>query len=185
MYVQLGAKPEHDFHNPIGLLGDCHRRIRTFLGALLRVIGEVGDEELPPLYRDGLERALTYFRVAGPLHTLDEEDSLFPRLRILCPDHPILDDVSRLHDDHDRADGWHAEVERLGQIWLKDGVLDTDDRALMAQNLASLKELYEAHLELEDTKLFPLAAGVLSPEHLAQMGDEMADRRGLPRPISS
>lgn len=182
MYVQLGAAPEHDFHNPLGLLGDCHRRIRTFLTALLRVASEADKEELTPLYRHGLDAALTYFRVAGPLHTLDEEDSLFPRLRKLCPDHPILSDIERLHSDHDQADAWHGTVEELGQVWLKQGTLSSAERATIGEALSYLKDLYEAHLELEDQTLFPLSASVLSPEDLKNMGREMAQRRGLPAP---
>lgn len=37
MPIVIGAKRESDFSDPIGMLGDCHRRIERFLNALLTV----------------------------------------------------------------------------------------------------------------------------------------------------
>jgi nitrate reductase gamma subunit len=42
MPVTFGAKLESDFTDPIGLLGDCHRRIERFLGVILAVAAEAG-----------------------------------------------------------------------------------------------------------------------------------------------
>ena len=37
MPVVIGGKPESSFADPIGLLGDCHRRIERFLAVLVEV----------------------------------------------------------------------------------------------------------------------------------------------------
>ena len=37
MPIVIGARRESDFSDPIGMLGDCHRRIERFLNALLTV----------------------------------------------------------------------------------------------------------------------------------------------------
>jgi hypothetical protein len=37
MPITLGAKPDHGFDHPLGLLSDCHRRIEGFLDVLVRV----------------------------------------------------------------------------------------------------------------------------------------------------
>ena len=42
MAVQLGAKPEHSFDEPLGLLSDCHRRIEKFLDVMIRVLERSG-----------------------------------------------------------------------------------------------------------------------------------------------
>lgn len=34
MGMQIGAKPDSGFNDPIGMLKDCHRRIEHFLGIL-------------------------------------------------------------------------------------------------------------------------------------------------------
>jgi hypothetical protein len=37
MPLQIGARTAHGFHEPLGLLGDCHRRIEHFLRVLVAV----------------------------------------------------------------------------------------------------------------------------------------------------
>lgn len=37
MPIVIGAKRESDFTDPIGMLGDCHRRIERFLNVLLTI----------------------------------------------------------------------------------------------------------------------------------------------------
>jgi hypothetical protein len=40
MAIQIGAKPDSGFDDPIGMLKDCHRRIEHFLNILcvLRIV---------------------------------------------------------------------------------------------------------------------------------------------------
>ena len=38
MSVQIGAKPDSGFDDPIGMLKDCHRRIERFLHTLTLVV---------------------------------------------------------------------------------------------------------------------------------------------------
>src|SRR5690606_31654613 len=82
MAVSLGAQPEHGFDQPLGLLQDCHRRIEKFLGVLLRITRETHGSELSEEYAEALAASLRYFRNAAPWHTRDEEESLFPRMRV-------------------------------------------------------------------------------------------------------
>ncbi len=81
MPITIGSKQEADFSDPIGLLSDCHRRIERFLGVLVTVATQAEGAALNPEQRGALEISLRYFKLAAPKHTLDEEDSLFPRLR--------------------------------------------------------------------------------------------------------
>lgn len=79
MPVQIGAQA-HNFSDPTGLLSDCHRRIEMFL-RVLEGVASVIDRPMTEETPAALESALRYFREAGPKHTADEEESLFPRLR--------------------------------------------------------------------------------------------------------
>lgn len=181
MPVVIGAKPESNFKDPIGLLTDCHRRIERFLSVLVKIgeqgrLGPLGGEQLT-----ALETALRYFRDAAPKHTADEERTLFPRLRRLDrPEvQPALARVDALERDHARADQGHAEIDRLGRVWLESGSLAPADAERFSTVMAELAELYKAHIAIEEGELFPAAAGVLSGSDREAMGAEMAARRGL------
>src|SRR6185436_17510081 len=81
MAIQIGAKPSPTFREPLALLSDCHRRVESFLRALILVTEQAQGGGLNSQQREALETALRYFREAAPKHTADEEESLFPRMR--------------------------------------------------------------------------------------------------------
>lgn len=179
----LGRGPDHDFDRPLGLLSDCHRRIETFLGVLLRVAREKGGEALDPASADALRKAKRYFVQAAPRHTADEEESLFPRMREALPaDAGSRADIERLHGDHDHADTLHARVDELLGVWLGDGVLPGEEAAELIALLENLDALYREHIRVEESVVFPLAGKLLSDTDLLQVGAEMRARRGLKPP---
>lgn len=181
MPVSIGARPDHGFDEPLGLLSDCHRRIERFLDVLIRVCTRRGGDELGADEREALQRATEYFRVAAPRHTQDEEESLFPRLRSSRdPRVPgALAEIQRLESDHEAADRRHTVVDELVKRWLDAGRLERTDVDALERALAELKQLYSAHIAIEDARIFPLAAGVLTREDIRALGREMAERRGL------
>ncbi len=188
MPVPLGARAEHGFDQPLGLLSDCHRRIENFLEMMIRVLQRSGDgsRALAGDEREALETALRYFDVAAPRHTQDEEQSLFPRLR--ASDNPqahaALARVDALEADHRHADAAHAQAKELCRRWLDTGPLLQSDRQRLAHLLLDLRGMYAHHIALEDNELFPLAARVLDSGQLHEVGMEMAQRRGLAGPDS-
>lgn len=181
MPIEIGQSHEHGFDQPLGLMSDCHRRIEMFLGVLQRVAGANEGRTLAPDHREAMESALRYFASAAPMHTRDEEDSLFPRMRQV--DDPqmadILKRVDRLEADHGVAERHHAEVDRLCRQWLERGELSTQERERLNELLANLKAAYQEHIQLEDDVVFPAAAQMLSSPALNAIGEEMAERRGL------
>jgi hemerythrin-like domain-containing protein len=181
--INIGERPASDFGDPVGLLSDCHRRIERFLNLLITVTEQAQGGALSAEQRDGLEASLRYFREAAPKHTSDEEDSLFPRLRAV-PDRRVqaaLDRVQALEADHRAALVDHAEVERLGHRWLTEGRLAAGETREMAARLHELQALYGVHIAVEDNEIYPLAREVLPADAVAQIGEEMARRRGLGR----
>lgn len=179
MFTQIGAKPESDFSEPLGMLRDCHKRIQFFLGDLTR-LAETAEEPLEPTRRTALERALRYFRESGPRHTADEEESLFPRMRSIADARveQALREIGELEADHERANAAHASVEIIGTRWLSEGALSGADIARLRSLMRELAEIYEHHLEVEDNAVFPLAASLLSGQDKNEIGREMATRRG-------
>jgi hemerythrin-like domain-containing protein len=179
MAIQIGAKPESDFTDPIGLLSDCHRRIERFLDQLIRL--SESDSVLSEHSRNSLERALRYFRTAAPRHTEDEEESLFPRLQAdgSIETRAILSRMATLESDHRGAESAHAVVDRIGLQWLAEGSLPSEEGRTLISHLRSLHALYRIHISFEDNELFPLARRILEVDQIEQIGREMAARRGL------
>jgi hypothetical protein len=81
MGIQIGAKPDAGFEDPIGMLKDCHRRIEHFLEMVCVVAEQARGRALNEEESAAVKAALHYFRVGGQRHNADEEESLFPRLR--------------------------------------------------------------------------------------------------------
>jgi len=184
MPVQIGAKPESDFTDPVGMLGDCHRRIERFLGVLRTLGGQAGEAPLTADHRKALETSLRYFREGAPRHVEDEELSLFPRLRHQrsAKVAAALATVERLERDHATAEAWHQELDALGKCWWGEGILHSASISRFRQLAAQLSRLYEEHIRVEDDELFPLAISILPQPDLNAVGREMAERRGVRMP---
>lgn len=181
MLLKINQSVDHGFDSPIGLLGDCHRRVERFLGILVSITREWHGKPLPPSERDLLEQARRYFEVAGPKHTADEEGSLFPRLERLADEgvKAVLATARALEADHRRAERLHAVVDERVRAWVADGELPHTAALELSDALEQLAGLYEPHIRIEDTQVFPAAARALSPADLEQIGREMAARRNV------
>ena len=183
MPVQIGQPRQADFDDPLGMLSDCHRRIESFLGALLRLARERKGQHLDDAAHASLKNALEYFRHSGPRHTADEEESLFPRMRECQGSAEALRAIEALRSDHVVADRVHAEVDTLGTKWLHDGKLADEDAQRLSELLESLSKLYAHHIDVEDHQVFPAASRILQAGQISSIGEEMARRRGLRRVI--
>jgi len=181
MTISIGQELESDFHNPLGLLSDCHRRIERFLSCLITISEEAHGGELNDTLRQQLETALRYFREAAPKHTFDEEESLFPRLKARkdYESEAIFTLLDRLHVDHTEADKQHRRVDELGCKWRAEKRLSPDDAGQLLELLRALGTTYERHIAVEENEVFPLAGRVLGLYELETIGQEMAARRGL------
>ena len=185
MPVVIGAKRESTFEDPIGLLGDCHRRVERFLGVLVKVASDARGGVLSGEQRGALEAALAYFRNAAPKHTADEEESLFPRMRSRATPEmaAVLGRIAELESDHAIAASGHDEVERLGRRWLEAGTLDPESAQQLVAVLEGLSAMYQQHIEVEEAEVFPAAAAELTKDELKAVGEEMAARRGAAQAI--
>lgn len=181
MPIAIGQKPESDFRNPVGMLSDCHRRIERFLTGLITIAEESQNGALGEEHRAQFEVALRYFREGAPKHTLDEEESLFPRLlKYRSPQtEETLALLDHLEAEHIKAADRHRIVDRLGSEWLAHGFLSLADADILLANLRKLQSDYEQHIAVEDHRLFPFAARVLGRDELNMIGEEMAARRGV------
>jgi hemerythrin-like domain-containing protein len=183
MPIAIGATV-NTFANPIDMLSDCHRRIERFLQTLLTIATQAVGGPLNSERRHALETALRYFREAAPKHTADEEEDLFPMLRRLAKPRvsQLLAEVAGLEADHHTADIWHREADEICRRWLRDNRLSAPDTTRLQQILASLSDLYRAHIAAEEERIFPLAQAELSASEKQALGRHMAARRQLSTP---
>lgn len=173
MGIQIGAKPDSGFDDPLGMLKDCHRRIEHFLGILCVVAERALGRGLSQEETAAVEAALNYFRVGGRRHTADEEQSVFPRLIAAGG----FSELGRLEDDHSEANQLHEQVEAQYRSWISAGFLDESASRRLLSGTGRLRDLYLAHIQLEDNVVFPKAAQVLDKDAIGVIGQEFRARR--------
>jgi hemerythrin-like domain-containing protein len=177
MGIQIGAKPDSGFDDPIGMLKDCHRRIEQFLGILCLVIDRAAGRVLSDEEAAAVRSALQYFKVGGQRHTADEEESLFPRMRAEEKTAVSLKEIDVLEAQHREADQLHLSVDRLYSRWLEGSPLSSEDERSLRVATERLKRLYEGHIKVEESLVFPSAADGLAPDAIAAIGNEFRARR--------
>lgn len=176
MAIQIGAKPDSGFDDPIGMLKDCHRRIEHFLDILCLVAERAHARRLTDEERSAVQAALQYFHTGGERHTADEEESLFPRLRAESTA-GNLQDIERLESDHRCAAELHESVDWLFTDWISADTLEPEDEQRLLSQTRGLKQLYAEHIQFEEKIVFPHAAQVLDVQAIAAMGYEFSTRR--------
>lgn len=179
MSIQIGARPDAGFDDPLGMLKDCHRRIERFLEIVCVVVKRANGREMTQEESAAIQAALGYFRLGGQRHTRDEEESLFPRMRAAGVDTAELERVGGLEHDHREADSLHAEVDRLYTVWLDKGRLAAEEETALRSATEQLKALYANHIQVEETIVFPHAAARLTKDAIAAMGQEFQNRRAV------
>ncbi len=175
MAIQIGAKPDSGFDDPIGMLKDCHRRIESFLGILCLVVVRAQGRTSTDDERNAVQTALQYFRTGGQRHTTDEEESLFPRLRKSAAE--SFKEIDRLESDHHEANKLHESVERLYGKWFASGGLQVEETQQLLNQTRRLKQLYSEHIEVEEKIVFARAIEVLDHQAIAAIGTEFRFRR--------
>jgi hemerythrin-like domain-containing protein len=173
MGIQIGAKPDSGFDDPLGMLKDCHRRIEHFLDILCIVAERAQNRCLTEEESSAVQAAVNYFRVGGQRHTADEEESLFPRLVASGG----FAELETLEHDHAEAGQLHAEVEALYQSWISAGSLGEDESRRLLLFTGRLRDLYGEHIRIEDNVVFPKAAQVLDKDTIGTIGQEFRVRR--------
>jgi hemerythrin-like domain-containing protein len=176
MAVQIGARPDSGFDDPIGMLKDCHRRIEYFLKILCIVVERARARTLTNEEGAAVESALRYFRVGGQRHNADEEESLFPRLRAdltFCS----FEEIAGLESDHQAANALHEQIEQDYRAWIANKRLSTVAERRLLDATQRLHRLYDEHIKVEEGIVFPHALEVLGPQTIAAIGEEFLARR--------
>lgn len=177
MGIQIGAKPDSGFDDPIGMLQDCHRRIEKFLRILCLVVDRAPGRPLTEEEMAAVQSALHYFRVGGRRHTADEEESLFPRMRTDAATAGAVQEINVLEAEHREANDLHDAVDRLYSTWAEGKPLSPEEEGRLRAAMQRLKHLYDGHIKIEENLVFPAASKALDRETITTIGEEFRQRR--------
>lgn len=162
----------------VDLLLECHVRIRAFLG-MARRLAE-GAAAPPEELAATAERVHRYFAQALPLHALDEEESILPRLRGLDPEvDRELDEMVHEHAGHGPPlEALLAACAALAREPARHAAL----AAALGDATAELERHFAAHLAREEAVIFPAVRRLLDPAADAAIVRELRARRGVVEP---
>ncbi len=167
------------FDHPLEMLHACHGKIQRQLDTLQKLAAHL-PAHLPAHGCDkqaqqAAQGILRYFDTAGQFHHQDEEENLFPALRALdVPEKTQIETlIERLLAQHAVMFAAWSEA-RAVLVKIAEGVNAPLPEALV-ENLAGN---YTRHIAIEETELLPLAAHLLGPQQIMEVGKHMAERRG-------
>jgi hemerythrin-like domain-containing protein len=160
------------------MLLECHARIRHFM-RLSRSLADAKD--VPPLeIADAASAVFRYFSHALPLHEADENETLFPRLCTAFPRGLVREAAETMVEQHKAIDELTEELLPLCASLNR----DPGRLPLVARRLdhvtSALDKIFAAHLQLEETVVFPFLDELLSSAQMEEMFLEMNQRRRTP-----
>ncbi len=161
-----------DFSDPLGLLRACHERILKHCDTLERLATHISEQGLDTEAREAAAQVYKYFSTAGKHHHQDEEQEIFPRLSRQSL--KLADRVHRLKQEHQAIDTLWEQLSP--QLARPTTIQDHDAFTQLARQLA---EAYRTHIQQENEELLDVAQHIFGRDELKQIGEKMAERRGL------
>ena len=172
--------PAVGFEQPFEMLQACHERVQRSLDLLRRLTAHIDAHGHDAASRSAAADVLRYFDLAAPLHHEDEELHVFPALAA-SPDAGVRQAIATLRDDHRRmAERW-SRARLVLLAWRDQPQPPAPDEAVRA-TLKAFGDVYDAHIALEESLVYPAAHATFDETGLARIGAEMQARRRAPRP---
>jgi hemerythrin-like domain-containing protein len=175
--IRIGQTPA-TIDTPVEHLMACHRRIEDRLATLERAADHLRGDK--PAALEAIRKIILFLDSSGALHTRDEEESLFPRLRPhLTPEE--LHYLDGLEEQHRAAESVFTELKAVAEelAAAADHSISWESRY---RELASrLSALYRPHILSEDEVLTRLALRTLTGAQIKAIAQEMKDRREQPK----
>lgn len=159
---------------PVEHLMACHRRIEDRLATLERAGDHLREDK--PAALEAIRKSILFLDSSGVLHTMDEEESLFPRVRPhLTPEE--LHYLDGLEEQHRAAESVFTELKRVTEelAAAADNSISLESR--YKELAARLSALYRPHIQSEDEILTRLARRTLTDDQLKAIAEEMKERR--------
>jgi hypothetical protein len=168
--------------DPMQHLRDSHARIERSLVTVQNAVA--GFSATAPALRAEAAAALDYelalLQLFERLHTQDEEQSFFPRLRAAVVDDSagIAELLRALESQHRQEEALFEELAACVRSFASVGSQEAEDQKLskLESLVRQLANLCQPHMTLEEERLIAGCAKYLKPSDLEQMRDEMRVR---------
>jgi hemerythrin-like domain-containing protein len=165
--------PEY-LRDPIEFLYGEHERLRLKLDEMLWLAENLKAENAP----DKAASILEYLTTDLPIHLMDEEEDLFPLLRLRSERHEkIVATIQLLIAEHQNDVEVGRSMLRSLEAIAKGNALADED--LFVDYVRAFTMLQRRHHAMENTVLMPIAYERLTKDDLAELSLGMARRRGL------
>lgn len=165
------------FDQPLAVLKHCHDRIRKQLATLEKLPAHLAAHGADEQAQQAASAILRYFIQAAPLHHEDEEINLLPLLSAHAPSEEqlVLAQIlpTILNQHHRMAELWQQLEVALQAIARGETIVLADSL------LKEYRELYQEHMQIEETQIAPMAARSLNEAQFAEIGRAMQARRGI------
>jgi hemerythrin-like domain-containing protein len=155
------------------MLLTCHERIRAQCATLSKLVLHLPQHGCDAQAQQAAVAILRYFDSAGQHHHQDEELDLFPLL-LATETKTAQTLIAQLLADHQIMS---AASQQLRPLLL--GVAEKVAAQLDGSVAQHFIDVYDRHIEIENTQLLPLANRLLSTDQLQSLGIKMAARRGM------
>jgi iron-sulfur cluster repair protein YtfE (RIC family) len=154
-------------------LAACHRRIEEKLAVLERAASHLGDRFDEAM--SACRSVFTFFDGNGTFHIEDEEESIFPRIRLRATSEELAY-LDSLELQHREAEGSVVRLRNLIRQLERDPA-PVATHETFRQTALKLVELYRAHIASEDEVLTRIGHARLDEVALAEIAFEMRLRR--------
>jgi hemerythrin-like domain-containing protein len=157
------------------MLAACHGRIESQCATLRRLVPHLAANGADSQARSAVANVMRYFDTSARHHHADEEEDLFPALieSMAGSDEVCLREmIQGLTADHRALE---AAWQRLRRVLER--IAAGEFSPLAADDVEAMIDLYERHIEREESELLPMAARLLNEDDLARIGRAMRARR--------
>jgi iron-sulfur cluster repair protein YtfE (RIC family) len=166
--------PNRPPEDAVELLIGCHQRIRHFTATAVKLAHAQGAE--PQEIRQAAAGVHRYYSVSLPLHEIDEEETLRPRLDAVA-DERVRHALVAMHDQHQAIDELIERLMPLLQMVERNPASLNEAGGEMCSITKTLEHVFSAHLKLEEDMIFPAIRAVLPESARSEMLAEMQQRR--------
>ncbi len=168
------AEQEPRAVQPFDVLDECHRQLVEMLQKMGYLVEHLQEHGVDADAQMAAREVFTFFMGPAKQHHIDEEKHIFPAL-INSGNADLMNHTLRLQQDH----GW------IEQDWLE--LAPQFESIAAGYNWYNIEQLilavpvfmglYQDHLALEESLIYPQARARINAWDLRGMGREMANRR--------
>jgi hemerythrin-like domain-containing protein len=159
---------------PFDVLDACHRQLVTALQQLGELVDYLQDQGVDGKAQKMARDIFQFFMNTARQHHLDEERHIFPSL-LNSGEEDLVRKTLRLQQDH----GWIEEdwLELAPQIESIAAGYNWYNIEQLALAVPVFQALYQDHMALEESLIYPEAKARIAEWDLQGMGREMSQRR--------